>query len=145
MAGKAISGKYGCVTKGSTTGVVAETTMWALTEEVEDKSYSSCATGGKKVSISGATTISGSIDGVYDPAAPIRTTLTPGDQVVLYLIVQTKSTTPSRTGIYHFIPARIMSLEQTCDIDGGDPVGWKAAFSLSPTETDPEALFDQTY
>lgn len=123
-----VSGKYGSVVKFdgvSTSEAIVECTKWTMDRELEDHTYASCATGGKKVHVPGTEDITGTVEGVLDPThGPDDPTKTghlgigTGIPLTLRLFMTTVD--------YHEIDVFFTKFSTEVDVESGDIVRWKA-------------------
>lgn len=125
MAG--VSGKYGKVVKwiSAAEEAIVECTKWTMDRELEDHTYASCATGGKKVHVPGTEDITGTVEGVLDPTAgPDRASgsgtlgIGTGTNVTLRLYLSTVK--------YHEIDVFFTKFSTEVDVESGDIIRWKA-------------------
>ena len=135
------SGKYACakLKDGST---LYEITGWTMTTSEDDINYVSCETDGARRRVDGNTDASGTLSGVFNTANPITATISEGDEAVLNLYV--RKPTIGVSGLYHQVPVKILSIEETADIEGPSVHRWTANWVLHTTDADPAILRNQT-
>lgn len=119
----AASGQYADVMIGSTS--LVEATRWDMDESVVDHPYSSSATDGWRKRVTGPKDKTGNLEGIFDPDNPIHSQIAPGDQVTLKLYTSATK--------WHEIPAIILTLNHGAEIEGGDPLRWRATWGLNGT------------
>lgn len=131
MAGAGVSGQFGDVKIGATQ--VCEVCKWGFTPKANNPSYASNKTAGYKARVAGIKDGSGSIEGKYDPANPIMSTLDVGTLVTLKLYLTAT--------VFYSVPSIIDSLKIDVDLDTGDFVSFTADFSTNGAWTNPVAGF----
>lgn len=102
---------------------------WKLTREAALHRRATNATGGYKRTVAGTKSGSGTIEGDYDPAAPVEDHIREGDSVTLKLY-----TTATK---FYLVPALIENIELTVDLDEGEIVAWTASFMTNGAWTEP--------
>lgn len=132
MAG-GISGKSGDCLIGATPGTqVTELTKWGFNPKCGTSAWASNRSGGYKKRVAGNKDGSGSMEGKWDPTAPITDMLEEGTEVTLNLVI---------TGAQKYIvPAIIEGIKLDVDLDSGDVVGWSADWSTTGPWTKPTPL-----
>jgi hypothetical protein len=119
----AVSGQYGRAKMGGT--ALVECTRWDMDESVVEHVYSSCATAGYRKRVAGPKDKTGTIEGIFDPDSPIHNQIEPGDEVTLELFYEAAK--------HHQVPAMILTLNTGAEIEGGDPLRWRATWGLNGT------------
>lgn len=114
----AVSGSYGKIMIGASN--VVECTGFDWERSVADHAYASCATSGFKKRVAGTKDHSGTLNGKFDPANDISDYFDEGDLVTLNLYVSTTA--------YYIVPAMIINVSISVDIDEGDIIPWTASF-----------------
>ena len=112
-----------------------------MSESEDDINYVSCETDGLRRRVDGNTDASGTLSGVYNGDNSIHSTLSKGDFAVLHLFI--KKPTAFVDGIYHEVPVKILSVEETADVEGPSVHRWTANWVLSTTTANPTILRDQ--
>lgn len=141
-----VSGKYGCAKQGADGGVEADSTAlfeiiaWQYQEASQDVNYRSCQTDGNTRRIDGSYDITGSLTVVYNAENPIRDQLKPDDETILYLFK--RKAMIGVTGIYDRIPAKILTMSNSVNIDQAGPIQIEITWGMHTTDEDPEATFD---
>ena len=156
-----VSGKYACAivrditydAQGEETASVAvpiggdEILSWQYNHNVEDRTYASCRTTGKRVRVEGAEDLTGSIVVARRVDSPFRTQLEVGRSLTLWLFHRKPMV--GVTGLYDQIPAKILSIEGGASIDEGGEQRYTVNFGLNEgwdgtaTHGGTELKFDQ--
>ena len=135
------SGRYACA-KLSDDSTLYEITGWTMQDSEDDVNYVSCETDGARKRVDGNTDTQGTLSGVFNTENPITDQIDKGDLVVLHLFA--RKPTASYTGLYHKVPAKILSVDETADVEGAAPHRWTANWVLHTTTADPALLKNQT-
>lgn len=137
-----VSGRYACAKLDDGTSLY-EITGWTMSESEDDVNYVSCETDGLRRRVDGNTDASGTLSGVYnsDTGKSIHSTLSKGDAAVLHLFI--RKPTALVAGVYHEVPVKILSVEETADVEGPSVHRWTANWVLSTTTANPTILRDQ--
>lgn len=120
MAGP-VSGQYAKVMLGGST--LVECTGWDFDRQVAEHVYASCSTSGYKKRIAGTKDGGGEVRGVLDPTDPIENYIEEGDLVTLLLYFTATQ--------YHSVPAMIIKLSESADVEEGEIIRWTATFGIN--------------
>lgn len=134
------SGRWACAkTKAGAT--LYEITGWTMSVTTDDINYVSCETDGLRRRVDGNVDATGTLSGVFRIDQPISDLIPENTLVVLHLFV--RKPTAGLTGLYHEVPAKILSIEETADIEGPAVHRWTANWVLHTTDADPVILRNQ--
>lgn len=135
------SGRYSCAKLADGTHIYG-TTGWTASFSEDDVNFVSCDTDGKRKRVDGNKDASGTISGVYRNDEPYSDVLEEGDLAVLHLFIRKPMV--GVTGIYHEVPVKILSTDETADIEGPSVHRWTANWVLHTTDANPNYLKNQT-
>ncbi len=115
------SGKYGQVYFGAS--VYAEANKWSMAQTADGEQHGVFAGDGWKTGTVGLAGATGTIEGKYDFALPLKDYITIGDEIELKLYLTTASG-PVGAAAYYTVPAQILGLSFDVDGDTGATVSW---------------------
>lgn len=138
------SGRWACARIKPESGddiILYEITGWTMSVTADDINYVSCETDGLRRRVDGNVDATGTLSGVFRIDQPITNVITENTIAVLKLFV--RKPTVGVAGLYHEVPVKILSIEETADIEGPAVHRWTANWVLHTTEDDPALLRNQ--
>lgn len=127
------SGKYGKILIGASE--IQYGNKWEFNDDVDASQFGVFGGGGKKKGNVGQGFGKGTIDGVYDFAAPIEKWVNTGDSLTLLLYLTTVASGSADRFIT--VPAQITGRKRVVDGDTGAVVGWHLDFQTDGAWTEP--------
>lgn len=120
MPGQGISGQGGDFTVGGQS--IKEVKKWSLNTMIVIHAYSSNKTGGFKRKVTGIKDGKGSIEGVWDPAAPLPSQMEVGQTLAAAAL--------TKAGQQYTYNALFADNKVSVDIDTGDIIGWTSDYEV---------------
>jgi len=129
MATGAVSGQYGRLVIASPS-YTPELIKWAFDDDsVVEHVFASTETDGGKTRVAGTKDLTGTAEGIFDPANPIHNSLTKGQHVTAWFYYDTNN--------YHIVPIQINSLvaPTEMDRDEGAELRWTISWGQTANPT----------